>query len=182
MNTADPIRDPKLITKMRKHLQDRDRLLFILGINSGLRISDMLKLTVADVLGKDAVYLREKKTGKEKKFPINKTIQKALKEYFGNKVPSPDTMLFASREGENRAITRQTAHTILSTAGEDCNIPGIISCHTLRKTFGYHAYRQGISIGLLKEIFNHSSEAITMRYIGITQDEIDKVFIDLELE
>ena len=60
-------------------------------------------------------------------------------------------------------------------------VEGLVGTHTLRKTFGYWAYKQGIDITLLMRIFNHSAPSITLRYIGITQEEINNVYVNLNL-
>jgi len=93
----------------------------------------------------------------------------------------PERFLFSSRKGNNRPISRVQAYRIINEACRIAKIKGSIGTHTLRKTFGYWAYKQGIDITLLMRIFNHSSPAITLRYIGITQEEINEVYINLNL-
>jgi integrase len=177
MNTVEPIRDTKKLAAMKKILKGgnlRDYFLFTLGINTGCRISDLLNLTVADVAGKDFLTIREKKTGKEKRFQLNDTVKQALKEY-----NPAGYCLFPSREGGT--LTRQRAYGILNDAARLAGIKDKIGTHTLRKTFGYHARKKGVAIEILQKVFNHSSPGITMRYIGITQDEIDEVYLNLNL-
>lgn len=189
---VEPIRDPKKIEAMKKILRDgpfgeRNHLLFVLGINSGLRISDLLKLNVGDVVDekgkiKQHISLYEKKTGKYKKFPLGKTAAAAITSYLKANPDdaAPDRPLFPSRKGD-RAISRVQAWEILSGAAKTVGITDQIGTHTLRKTFGYHARKAGVGIETLQTIFNHSSPAVTKRYIGITQDEIDDVYINLNL-
>ena len=188
MNTVEPIRDKNKIKLMKTVLKNksiRNWLLFTLGINTGLRISDLLKLKISDVSNgkvKENVYIREKKTGKEKNFKINDTARKAIKEYLDslNKY-DPDWYLFKSKKGINRPITRIQAYDILNDSARECGIEGNIGTHTLRKTFGYHARIKGVGIEILQRIFNHSAPGITMRYIGISQDEMEDVYLDLNL-
>jgi integrase len=190
MNTVDPIRDEKKIKAMKAVLKDdsiRNYLLFTLGINTGLRISDLLKLKISDVLNEnrkiaDSIYIRETKTGKEKTFILNKTAKDAIKEYINslNKYEL-SWYLFKSKKGVNAAISRIQAYDILNTAAKIIGIKDKVGCHTLRKTFGYHSRMRGASIEKLQKIFNHSAPSITMRYIGITQDELDDVYLDLNL-
>lgn len=190
MNTVEPIRSEKKIKIMKSVLKEkslRNYLLFTLGINTGLRISDLLKLKIQDIITdkgklKDSIYIREKKTGKEKNFMLNKTAKEALGEYFsGLKNFEPDWYLFKSKKGKNAPITRIQAYDILNEAAALIDIREKIGTHTLRKTFGYHARMKGVPVEKLQKIFNHSSPGITNRYIGITQDEIDNVYLDVNL-
>lgn len=148
------------------------------GIYTGLRISDILKFRVRDVRDKDAVYIREKKTGKEKRFPINAELKPVIKDYIYGK--DDYEYLFKSPRG-NRPITRQQAYNILSEAGRQFDIDKI-GTHTLRKTFGYHMYQQTHDAVTIKEILNHSDISITLRYIGINQDNKDKAIKNLSFK
>lgn len=189
MEFVEPIRERKKIEAMKKLLKGsnlRDYVLFTLGINSGLRVSDLLKLQITDVKDekgrvKDRITIREKKTGKAKTFPFSDTVIKALKEYLGeNKAGDEDTALFPSRKG-GEPITRQQAYRILNDAAKAVGIKDKIGTHTLRKTFGYHAYMSGVDITRIQALLNHSSPRETLRYIGITQDELDDVYLNLNL-
>ena len=177
MNTMQPIRDLRKIEQMKAVLREngtRDLLLFCMGINTGIRISDLLKLTVADVRDKSHVEIHEQKTGKLKRFPIMGSLQSLIQEYTANK-PTTE-YLFKSRVGSNRPITRVMAFEIINNACRKCGIEDRISMHGLRKTFGYHHYKQFKDIVILQKIFNHSSSDITLRYIGIDQDKIDESY------
>lgn len=179
MNTVQPIRSKRDIERMKKALRGRDLLLFIFGINSALRISDILALNVGDVRGKESVTLREKKTGKAKRFPLNQSIQNAIKLL----VPadaSDDAPLFPSRKGTG-AITRVQAYRILNDAAERSGINVEMGTHSLRKTFAFHAYKAGVDISVLMTVLNHSSQRETLRYIGVVQDDIDNVYINVNL-
>ena len=186
MEFVEPIRDRKKIEAMKKVLRGsslRDHVLFTLGINSGLRVSDLLKLKVSDVLDekgrvKDRITVREKKTGKTKTFPFSDTVIKALKEYLLGTLP--DMALFPSRKGGG-PITRQQAYRIVNDAAKTVGIKDKIGTHTLRKTFGYHAYIAGVDVTRIQSLLNHASPKETLRYIGITQDELDDVYLNLNL-
>jgi len=154
-------------------------VLFVLGINSGLRISDLLKLRVGDVKDKDRIAMLENKTGKYKSFPFSETCRKAIKDYLDS-TDLHSHWLFPSRKGGN-PITRIQAYRILTEAAHQAHIKDNIGTHTLRKTFGYHAFRQGVDIALIMQLLNHASPGVTKRYIGITQDELDNVYINLNL-
>jgi integrase len=191
MEYVQPIRDKRKIEAMRRYLagNKRDALMFTLGINSGLRISDILRMAVGDVIDErgrvcDHYELREKKTGKAKRFPFAKNTQKAIAEYLDGYDGDQSRPLFVSRkssDGDPRPISRQQAYDILNEAAQAVGIGEAIGTHSLRKTFGYHAYKAGTDIALLQQILNHSAPSVTLRYIGITQDDIDDVVINLNL-
>jgi integrase len=180
MEIVQPIKNKRHINAMKNALHGRDKLLFIFGINSGLRISDILNVKVGDLRGKDSLTIREKKTGKTKTFRFNTAIKQAIKEAIPSDAPDSD-YVFKSRKGGNKPITRVQAYRILNAAAERAGINVEIGTHTLRKTFGYHAYKAGVDVTLLQSIFNHSSQAYTLRYIGITQDNIDDVYDAINL-
>ncbi|MGM0807507.1 MAG: site-specific integrase [Bacillota bacterium] len=181
MNVVEPIRDKKDINKMKKALGNpRDRLLFIFGINSALRISDILKLKVSDVRSKASISLREQKTDKNKRLPFNDKCLKAINELVP-KDADPNDYLFKSQKGDNKPLSRIQAYRILNDAAKRAGINEPISCHSLRKTFGYHAYKNGTDLPFLMTVFNHSSQSVTLRYIGITQENIDSVYHNVNL-
>lgn len=141
MELVEPIRNKKQIDALKKYLRGqniRDYLLFVLGINSGLRISDLLKLTVEDVQGQERISIREQKTGKSKDFPLSETCKKAVHEYLKSTNLNAGC-LFVSRKGD-QPITRVQAYRILNEAAQRVGIKEAVGTHTLRKTFGYHAY------------------------------------------
>ena len=187
MNNVEPIRDKKKLEKMKVFLHNnnlRDYALFVLGINSGLRVSDLLNLRVKDVFteGKvrDRIALHEKKTGKLKDFPIGTTAAKALKEYLAQRTPADEEVLFPSRNGAG-PLSRAQAWRIMNIAARVAGIKGEIGTHSMRKTFGYWAYKKGVDLSIIQQLLNHSSPAVTLRYIGITQDQLDQVYLDLAL-
>lgn len=172
MNFVQPIRDPDMIEQIKRYLRsmnERNYMLFVFGINTGLRIQDMLKLRVRDVKG-DHIVMREMKTDKQKWLKINPTLKRELKRYTAEM--DDYDFLFKSREGKNKPITRDMAYKILRKAANEFGLVDI-GTHTCRKTFGYHLYRKEKDITLLQKIFNHSSPEITLRYIGMDQDTMD---------
>lgn len=173
MNFVEPIRSKKQIEQMKELLRQqslRDYFLFFIGINTGLRISDILALKVADIKNKSHVILIEKKTGKRKKFRLNEDVQETVAEYVQGKELTE--YLFPSTNGD-RPITRVRAYQILNKAARKLGISEI-GCHSTRKTFGYFFYQKTRDIATLQMIFNHSHPQITLRYIGINQDLMDQ--------
>lgn len=188
MNTVSPLRDKKQIEIIKIYLKSkniRDHLLFVMGINTNLRISDLLRLKVEDVwTGKkcrEYINLKEKKTGKFKKVIINDSMEKVIKEYIKGENPQLTDYIFKSRKGDNKSISRQQACNILKQAGDYCGIGESISPHTMRKTWGYWAWKSGVSLVLIMEALNHSSISITKRYLGILQEDLDNIYINLNL-
>ena len=182
MECVEPIRSKEQINAIKCYLRNhnlRNYLLFVLGINSGLRISDLLSLTIEDVKKVDRIILREKKTGKPKDFPLSDTCKDAIQEYFTNtKIDS--NWLFKSQKGD-RAITRIQAYRVINKAARMTGITEAIGTHTLRKTFGYWAYKNGADITQIQKLLNHSTPAITLAYIGITKDSLDNIYKNLNL-
>lgn len=182
MNTMQPIRDIRKIEEMKSVLREngtRDLLLFCMAINIGIRISDLLKLKVIDVRDKSHVEIKEQKTGKLKRFPIMGNLQTLIKEYTEYK--APNEYIFKSRVGNNKPISRVMAFEIINKACKKCGIQDRISLHGLRKTFGYHHYQQFHDVAILQYLLNHSSPSITLRYIGITQDNVEETLQQFEL-
>lgn len=169
MNTVEPIRDMAKIEEMKKVLLEnslRDYMLFVVGINVGLRISDILKLKAKD-FNMEYITIKEKKTKKVNRFAISDKLREEVKKYIEGF--NSEDYLFQSRKGDNKPITPVQAYRILNTAADKIGLESI-GTHTMRKTFGYWHYKQYKDVAVLQDIFNHSAPSITMRYIGITQD------------
>jgi integrase len=173
MNAVEPIRDTEKIKEIKEDLLKqsyRNYMMFLVGINTGLRVSDLLSLKVDDIRDKKHIIVKEQKTSKNKQFLINKVLRKELTEYM--KDMDNDEYLFQSRIGKNKALSRFQAYRILSEAGNRVGLKRI-SCNSTRKTFGYHHYKKYKDVALLQKLFNHSAPHITLTYIGINQDIID---------
>lgn len=176
MNEVEAIKNvediQRIIDWLEKEKGFRDKVLFVLGINSGLRVSDILNLKIKDVLGKEHLVIREQKTNKVKKFPLKEEVQKLINELC--KKRDIDEPLFMSNRLS--ALDRSTVYRILNDAVSALGINVNIGTHSMRKTFGYHHYQQFHDLAILQKIFNHSSPSITLRYIGIEQEEINKSY------
>lgn len=180
LNEVQPIRDTEKIEQMKRVLLKRsyrDWFMFVLGINTGLRISDLLQLRVKDIRGKSHILLKEKKTGKLKRFRLNTDVQSVILDYTNG--ISLESYIIRSRRS-NGPIKRVQAYKIIKDAAREVGIDEI-GTHTLRKTFGYHFYQRTKDVALLQDIFNHSAPSITLRYIGINQDIIDRAIDDFSL-
>lgn len=177
MNTVEPIRDLDKIEQMKDVLRSKNEkyyMMFLIGINTGLRISDIRTLRVEDVLNRDHIILREQKTNKAKRFLINSTLQKEIQRYVKDENKKAGDYLITSNKGENQPLSRQQAYRILNDAAKACGINDRIGTHTMRKTFGYWHYKRYHDVAMLQDIFNHSSPSVTLRYIGINDDMKDE--------
>src|SRR5690625_2855026 len=178
MNEVQPIKNKRDIDRIKSALSSnpRDLLLFTVGINTALRISDILSLRFQDI-SDSHIELVENKTGKRKRIKINAAIRHAMRE-LAPKDARPSDYLFPSRKG-TKPIGRSQAWRILNAAADRAGVKMAIGTHSLRKSFAFHAYKSGVELPLLMRILNHSSERETLRYIGIESDNIDEVYIDI---
>ncbi len=175
MTAVDPIRQKSDIKKVENILAKqslRNELLFAIGTNCGLRVSDILNLNVGDVKDKTFIQLTEQKTNKYKRFPINSKLKPLIDSFTeGRKNNEP---LFLSIF-QNR-MERTSVYRIIRKACKSARVHERIGTHTMRKTFGYHHYQKFKDVAILQKIFNHSSPEITLRYIGIEQDQIEESY------
>lgn len=181
MKIVQPIRDKNIIEQFKTELLKngyRDYMMFVMGVNVGLRISDILELKVCDVKDNTHINIIEKKTTKNKRFLINSKLREDINKYINTM--NDDEYLFQSRKGTNEPITRVQAYRILNNVADKLGIEEI-GTHTLRKTFGYWHYKQYKDVAILQDIFNHSAPSITLKYIGINDDIKDKTIEDFYL-
>ena len=194
MSTTQPIRDPEKLLEFKEYYRNlhpniRNYTLCILGLNTALRITDILQLKWGNIydFSENRFYshvtVNEKKTGKTNTIALNNASLDALLYHLLalQQAPEPETYLFTSRKGQNQPLSRYQAFRIVKEAAQAIGLNRHISCHSLRKTFGYYAWQQGIPPALLMNIYNHSSYRITKRYLGIEQDDRDNVFLKISL-
>lgn len=180
---VDPIRNLNDLEKIKEILagKPRDLCLFVLGINNGLRISDLLSLKVKDVKRLkpgDSLEIKESKTGKANVLMINKSSYKAIKRHLEASGATDFDYLFRSNKTK-RALTKYAANHMIKKWCRLIRLEGNFGAHSLRKTFGYHQRtRFGVGFDILTRRFNHSCPSITMRYLGIEDKEVNQILLN----
>ncbi|MFO8069746.1 MAG: tyrosine-type recombinase/integrase [Alkalibacterium sp.] len=182
MNFTYPMQQKKQIKKLMDvyPLASKKRLLLEFGLRTGLRISDILSFKVKDLHKQEFIWVQEKKTKKKKILFLHPKLRQSIKLYVKTEGLKSEDYIFYSKKNPKQPIQRMQAHRIISHAGDMIGLRPL-SAHSLRKTFGYWSYKQGIDISLLQTIFQHSSQAVTLRYIGITQENINKVYETVDM-
>ncbi len=196
MSTTKPIKDKTDLETIKNYYlkkeEYRNYLLIIIGLNTALRISDILSLTWKDVYHysknrfHNHIYITEKKTGKRTVIALNQSVIEALKllinsDAYHQKIPEPKEYIFIGRKNTGMPIDRVQAYRIIKEAASAAGLDEYVSCHSLRKTFGYFAWKQGVPPAMLMDIYNHSSYKITRRYLCIEQEDKDNVFMNIKL-
>lgn len=190
MGTTMPIRKKEELDKFISYYKEikpnpRNQALIILGLNSALRISDVLLLKWENVYDysqnrfRKHLHVKEKKTGKRTTIALNKQTKSALAFFMNTRPTAPSDYIFTKNTNYSKPLDRTQAYRIISKAAKETLHIEHISCHSLRKTFGYHAWKQGTPPALLMDIYNHSSYQVTKRYLGIEQDERDDLFMKI---
>jgi integrase len=187
VSTTEPIRRKEHVSELTAYYLERGQLrnhcLIVLGIHTALRISDLLRLTWDDVYDferrcvRDRISLVEQKTGKTKLIALNKSAVHALT-LFARQAIKPGAFLIGNPK-TGKAISRIQAYRIIRTAATGVKLTYRVSCHSLRKTFGYHAWKSGVSPTVIMDIYNHSSFSVTKRYLGVSQDDKNKAYLRL---
>ena len=192
MGTTQPIKNKHDIQRLKEYFLRKGELrnytMVTLALNTSLRIGYLLQLKWENVYNFDTkkykvhIVVREQKTHKQNIIPLNPEAKHSL-ELLRRSLTDlkPDHCVFKSRIGKNRPIGRSRAFNIIKSAVKELNIEGSISCHSLRKTFGYQAWKKGVPPALIMSIYNHSSLEITKRYLSIDQDDKDEVFLNMNL-
>jgi len=177
--TVDPIRKVKDLKNILGSLEDkpRDQLLFTMGIQTGLRCGDLLKLKAGDIKDlrlNDSLQIIESKTGKKNTLVINKAIEKALAYYLFSAKPKDSDYLFRSRKGDNKPLTIQAVNALVKRHTK--TLRGNFGAHSLRKTWGYHQrVHFGVGFEVICKRYNHTSPSVTMRYLGIEDSEVKNI-------
>ncbi|MDR2088621.1 MAG: tyrosine-type recombinase/integrase [Clostridiales Family XIII bacterium] len=187
MSATEPVRNKHQVRTLIEYYlklgRFRNHCLVVMSVCTALRISDLLRLRWDDVYDfergrvRESIVLTEKKTGKTKIVALNKDAVRALARY-ASKVAVRNGFLIENKR-TGKAISRVQAYRIIRAAAKALRLPCRVSCHSLRKTFGYHAWKNGVSPAVIMEIYNHSSLAVTRRYLGVTQDDQNAVYLAL---
>ena len=186
---ADPIRDKNELKALAdfyfRRGELRNYVLVVLGVHTALRISDLLQLKWTDLYDYDRGCMRdhlavvEQKTGKRRIIALNREALRALSLYFKH---HKGEYVFSNHRKHENHISRVQAWRILRAAVKALRLTGHISCHSLRKTWGYFAWsRAGISPEVIMTVFNHSDFRITLRYLGVQQDDLDQAYRKMKM-
>ena len=185
-NLVEPIKNKKDVEAVEKFLERhsiRNQLIWVFLCNSGLRVSDVLNLDIGNVRNRQYVEIIEKKTGKYKRFPLNDKLKSLIKKYLVERDKTysitGDEPLFVGKK--HCRLDRSQVYRFIKDACAKVGLQGNYGTHSGRKSFGYHHYKQNHDVALLQKVFNHSSPSITMRYIGISQEELDESYKNFEL-
>lgn len=192
MTTTYPLKKREDIEDVKDYFlkvekNKRNYLLFMIGISSALRISDILSLKVKDLTddgrrAKESIVLQEQKTKKTKRFAISSNLRRAIESFLAEYKPSLQDYVFISRQGNQQPISRYRALQILARALEACGLGHLpFGTHGMRKTFAFHLWKQGTDITYIMRLLNHSSPRETLTYITVEQDELDEIYVNLNL-
>lgn len=187
-NKVEPIRDKKKIQEIKKILRNsknwRDYVLFVLGMNFGLRIGDLLKIQIKDIVNsdgkiKDTFEIVEQKTKKRNVIKINHVAKEALELLFDktNLADNKNNYLIFNKRNYSKSISRVQAYKLVKKWCQTIGLTDLpVGTHTLRKTWGYHAHKAGISIETIQTKFKHNSTSTTRQYLGIEQKDVNKAY------
>ena len=183
------------LRKLRKYFKLNDKVVILalinIGVNVGLRISDLSKIKFENINPDYTIKLREKKTKKIRKIKFNLICQKAiedLKKYYEELGYSSEKgFLFKSlnrkyvKELYDKPISNVGISKYFNKAKKDLNISYPIGTHSLRKTWGHRVYKSTLDIAIVMSILNHSSAEQTLKYIGIEEDRINEIYENFKI-
>ncbi|MEI6287717.1 MAG: tyrosine-type recombinase/integrase [Bacillota bacterium] len=180
MKRVEPIKDIEIVLAMCDYLKsqnERNYIMFMMGLYTGLRIGDILKLRINDVRGVRILKIREQKTGNVREIPLdNPELSEALKDYVSDK---PGRLfLVKSRVGVNKPIGRQMAYNIIKAAALKFKLKSI-GTHSMRKTLAEHVYMDTGDLVVVQKILNHYSLAETIRYLGLNDQKTNGILRNL---
>lgn len=190
LEKVEPIRTKEKLDAMKRVLREKNEkyyILFLVGINTSLRVSDLRNLTVGKFIhlndeeeSPEFLKLKEQKTKKKKVWYINPIIQEEVREYAMRNHLSEDDYLCPSKKDKTKPIGRVQFYRIMHESGEKIGLRNL-GTHTCRKTFGYFHYQVYKDVAILQKLFNHSSPSITLEYLGINDDMIKETLKDFVL-
>lgn len=185
--TTQPIKNRKVVQEIFSYMRGksyRNYMMAKIEFNTARRIGDIIRLKVSDFQHRNGklreyVTFREEKTGKEAKIVLNKPLKSAIAQYITDCQLEYNDYLFPSRKGYNKPLSKAQVQRIFQDVGQALHLEDF-GTHSLRKTWGYFCYKETKNIALIMEVFNHSSEKITLRYIGITQNDKDMLYMNIK--
>ena len=191
---ADPIRNLSDINIIYKRMfrinRKREAELFLIGCNVALRISDLLRLQFDEIREEireghliGFAEIREKKTRKFKKVTFNTVAMMAIKRLHQQN-PHHDYLFQATGNRVSdriKPVRPDWVHRVFKAASKDLGLDFNFSSHSMRKTYGYHAYKNGLDINVLQKLFNHASVQETFIYIGITEERVSDAYLDYQI-
>ncbi|MBO7669856.1 MAG: tyrosine-type recombinase/integrase [Oscillospiraceae bacterium] len=188
-HTTRPIESTEMVRRWLDIAKEHDKnaparggaswyLLLVIGFNTGLRISDIIPLRVEDIRGREYLTTIEAKTDKERRVFIRRDVGKRIDELLDGMDPLAYVLPSRKKDpatGEPRHISRQRAYAIIREIARRSGYTDHVGCHTMRKTYAWSLFdASGDNIVLVMKALNHSSQAATMRYLGIDQKDIDE--------
>lgn len=182
MNIVQPFPKERIgdISNWLKNYNQKYYVIFLIGISVGIRISDILKLKISDMQNTDRIVIKEKKTGKTKIFPLKPSVAKVVKDYIKNYCDKEyQEYIFLGKKGAR--LDRSAVYRVLNKCMQELGIESKTGTHSLRKYCGRAIYDQTKNLALVMRIFNHSSEIISARYIGLTEEIINDTYMNLDL-
>lgn len=201
---VDPIREKDDVARIASYLLSRAKaakteskmktgyrnwLIFVVGVNVGVRVSDLTCLKWDHIFEADMKTFRkaavkiEKKTGKTKLICINRDMARAFKLYLDKTgiKPKPDAYIFQSEynrgDGEIHTLSTSAVEKVIKTAARECGLKGNYNTHSLRKTYAYHKFMQyqaegdPLALEKVQADLNHRMNRDTLKYLGITRNE-----------
>jgi len=178
---VEPLKNLKDIETIKRLLYNnpRNHALFVLGINTNLRASDLCNLTawmVRNLNPMDEIEIKEKKTGKTRRITLNKGCTDAIQRLLASRPYQDEQPLFLS-QCDDKALKPNTINRLVKQWCRAINLKGNYGSHTLRKTWGYHQrVKYNVGIPELMVCFNHSTQRQTLEYLCIQPEEIKSVY------
>lgn len=179
---VEPIRDLADVAAIKRSLANRPRdlCLFTFGINTAYRANEILSLTVGQIAhlqAGDRLDVKQSKTATYRSVTLNRTVAQAIAAWLAvHPAPSESAPLFISRKG-GKALSVSTLSRMVKGWCQDVGLKGNYGSHTMRKTWGYHQRTaQKRPIPLLMVAFGHTSQAQTLDYLCIQDDEVKELY------
>lgn len=187
------LKDMQDVQRMAQWLRDNKHpkylLAFVLDLNLGLRANELLSLRTQDLFAPDGtvrmnepVVVWQSKNAKHRALWLNEACKRALEAHFPHRTPSTYHKGWLLPNGRGEHITYRQLQKVWKQAALACNVQRNFGTHSLRKTFGYNQYRENGDIASLQGIFGHSSSAVTLRYIGVTEEDVRAAYRSVNID